>query len=98
MPVVGVRDDSLAKRRDRRITHPELFAHLAERKPGGSKAGRKFYRLPQQIGGGGKVAFQLQVAREIEPAVGNHVTGGQEQSRGHRLYTRPRGFTSPRRG
>ena len=98
MPVVGVRDQRGSKRCDRGIAHPEPFAHLAQRKPGGSKAGRKFHSLQEQIGSGDKVALQQQVAREIEPTVGNHIARGQEQSHGHGLYTRPRGFTAPRRG
>ncbi len=62
-----------AKRRDRRVALAELFADFAEREPGGGEAGRKLGRLQQQVGGGGKIAFQLQVAREIEPPVGNQI-------------------------
>ena len=67
-----------AKRRDRRIALAELFANLAEREPGRGKARREFDRLQQQIGGGGEIALQLQVAGEFEPAVGHQIAGGQE--------------------
>jgi hypothetical protein len=42
----------------------------------------------QQIGGGNKIALELQIAGEIEPPVGNHIARRQEQSCGHRLYVR----------
>ena len=89
MPVLGIGGDGFAKRRDRRLALAELFANFAEREPGRGKAGRQLDRLQQQIGGGGEIALHLQIAREIEPPVGNHVAGGQEQSRGHRSLRSP---------
>ena len=83
MAVLGVGVARFPERRDRRIALAELLADFAEREPGGGKAGRKFGRLQQQIGGGGKIALELQIAREIEPPVGNQIAGGQEQARGH---------------
>ena len=88
MPVVGIGGARLPEGRDRRIALAELFADFAEREPGRGKAGREFGRLQQQIGGGGKIALELQVARKFEPAVGNQIAGGQEQARGHRLIRR----------
>ena len=90
MAVLGIGVSRFAKRRDRRLALAELFADFAEREPGRGKAGREFGRLQQQIGGGDEIALQLQIAREIEPAVGNHIAGGQEQARGHR-YRLPMG-------
>ena len=56
----------------------ELLANFSERKPGGGEAGREFRGLQQQIGGGGEIAFQLQIARKVEPPVGHQIAGGQE--------------------
>ena len=84
MAVVGIGAPRLAERRDRRLVLAELFADFAEREPGRGEVRRQFDRLQQQIGGGGEIALQLQVAGEIEPAVGNHIAGGQKQARGHR--------------
>ena len=56
---------------------------LAEREPGGGEIRRQLDRLHQKIGGGGQIALQLQVAREIEPAVGHQIAGGEKQARGH---------------
>ena len=86
MAVLGIGLPRLAKRRDRRIALAELFADFAEREPGRGKAGRELGRLQQQIGGGDQIALELQVARKIEPAVGNQIAGGQEQARGHGLH------------
>ena len=44
----------------------------------GGKIRRQFDRLQQQIGGGGQIALQLQVARKLEAAVGHQIAGGQE--------------------
>ena len=85
MPIVGIGVARLPERRDRRIALAELLANFAEREPGRGKAGREFDRLQQQIGGGDEIALELQVAREIEPPVGNQIAGGQEQARGHWL-------------
>ena len=87
---VGVGGLRLAKRCDRGLALAELFANFAEREPGRGKVRRKLDRLQQQIGGGGEIAFQLQIARKIEPPVGHQVAGGQEQARrhlGNRLQT-----------
>ena len=96
MAVVGIGHLRLAKRRDRRVALAELFADFAEREPGRGKAGRELDRLQQQIGGGDQIALELQIAREIEPAVGNQIAGGQEQARGHRR-NRLRGLGEDRR-
>ena len=37
---------------------------------------RQLDRLHQEIGGGGQIALQLQIAREIKPAVGHQIAGG----------------------
>ncbi len=95
MPVVAVGDQCLPEGRNRRIALAELFADFAEREPGGGKTGRKLGRLKQEIGGGGEIALELQIARKIKPAVGNQIAGGQEQSRGHRLHTRFAGLALP---
>ena len=78
MPVLGIGFSRFPERRDRRIALAEPFANFAQREPGGGEAGRKFDRLQQQIGGGDKIALQLQIARKIEPPVGNQIAGGQE--------------------
>src|SRR3954469_8570574 len=83
VPVVGIGHLRFPKRRDRRSVLAELFANFAERKPGGGKRWGKLGRLQQQIGGGHKVAFEVQVARKIEPAVGNQIAGRQKQACGH---------------
>ena len=83
--VLGIGCSRFAKRRDRRIALAELFANFAQREPGRGKAGREFGGLRQQIGGGGEIALQLQIARKIEAPVGNQIAGGQEQARGHGL-------------
>ena len=77
MAVIGIAGLRLAKRRDRRIVLAEFFADFAEREPGRGEIRRQFDRLQQQIGGGGQIALQLQVAREFEPAVGHQIAGGQ---------------------
>ncbi len=87
MPVVGVRLARPVKCRDRRLALPELLADVAERKPGGSKIRGELGRLLQQLGGSGKIAPQLQIAREFEAAVGGEIAGGKEQARGHRKGT-----------
>ena len=53
---------------------PSCFADFAEREPGRGEVRRQFRRLQQQIGGGGQIALQLQVARKI-------VTGGRQSDR-----------------
>ena len=52
-----------------------------------AKFGASSDRLQQQVGGGDQIALQLQIAGEFEPAVGNHIAGGQEQARGHAFNT-----------
>ena len=73
MPVVGIGGLRLAEGRDGRFAFAELFANLAEREPRRGKARRKLRRLQQQIGGGNEIAAQLQIARKIEPPVGDHI-------------------------
>jgi hypothetical protein len=58
--------------------HAKPFANFTECEPGRGKAGRQLGRLQQQIGGGGEIAFQLQIARKIEPPVGHQIAGGKE--------------------
>ena len=48
-----------------------------------AQAWREIGGLQEQIGGGGEIAFQLQIAGKFEPPVGNQIAGGQEQARGH---------------
>ena len=74
MPVQGIGFSRSSECRDRSISLAQLFADLSERKPGGGKIGRKLERLEQEIGGSGEIAFQLQIAREIKPTVGNQIT------------------------
>ena len=49
----------------------------------GSEIRRQLDRLHQKIGGGGQIALQLQIAREIEPAVGHQIAGGEKQAGRH---------------
>ena len=87
MAIVGIGGVRLAKRRDRRIALAELLADFAEREPGRGEIRRQLDRLQQQIGGGGQIALQLQIAREFEAAVGHQIAGGEEQARGHAFRT-----------
>ena len=75
---LGIGGLRLAKRRDRRVALAELLADFAEREPGRGEVRRELGRLQQQIGGGGQIALQLQIARELEAAVGHQIAGGQE--------------------
>ncbi len=84
MPVPRVRLARRAERRHGLVALAELFPDFAEREPGGGKVRRQRDRLLQQLGGGGKIAPQLQIAREFEAAVGGQIAGGEEQARGHR--------------
>ena len=68
----------MPERLDRGMAIAEPLANFAKRKPGGCKARSKLGGLQQQIGGGDKVAFELQIAREIKPPVGNQIAGGQK--------------------
>jgi hypothetical protein len=83
VPVVGIGRFGLLKRRGRSLVFAKLLPNFSERKPGGGEAGRKLGGLQQQIGGGGKIAPQLQIARKVEPPVGHQIAGGQEYSRWH---------------
>ena len=83
--VAGIARLRLAERRDGRIKLAQHFADAGEREPGGCEIRRQFDRLHQNIGGGGQIALQLQVARKLEAAVGHQIAGGEEYSRGHVL-------------
>ncbi len=78
MAVVGIGGARFAKRRDRRVAFAELFADFAEREPGRGEVRCELDRLLQQIGGGGQVALQLQIAGKFEAAVGEQIAGRQE--------------------
>jgi hypothetical protein len=78
VPIVRIGLPRFPKGLDRRIRITEPLADFAEGKPGRGKSRGKLGCLQQQIGGGDKVAFQLQIARKIEPAVGNQIAGRQE--------------------
>lgn len=71
------------KGRDRRLIPAKLPVDLAEGEPGGGEFRRDLDRLLEQVGGGGQIALQLQVARELEATVGNEIAGGQEQAQRH---------------
>jgi putative mRNA 3-end processing factor len=83
VPVVGIGPARLSKGCDCRVVLAKLAADFAERKPRGGEVRSQTGRLLQKIGGAGKIAPELQVAREFEPPVCNQIAGGQEQSRGH---------------
>jgi hypothetical protein len=87
--VLRVGDLRFPKRLDRGVALAELFADFRQGEPGRGEAGRKLGRLQQQVGGGDEVALELQIAREIEPAVGHQIAGGQEQAGRHGLSTSP---------
>ena len=86
MPVVGVCRLRLAKGRDGFVAVAELLANVSQREPCRGKAGCEVGGLQQQVGGGGEIAFQLQIAREIETPVGHQIAGRHEQADGHGLY------------
>ena len=71
------------ERRDRLVVLLELLADFAKGEPGRGEIRCKLDRLLQQVGSGGQIALQLQVARELEAAVGEQVAGGEKQARGH---------------
>ena len=48
-----------------------------------AKSGASSIACSSRSAAAGEIALQLQIAREIEPAVGNQIAGGQEQARGH---------------
>jgi hypothetical protein len=69
VPILGVGGVRIAKRRHGRLALAELPADLAEE----TRPRRKFRRqldCLKQIGGGGQIALQLQIAREFVAAVG----------------------------
>ena len=88
VPVVGIGRLRLAKRRDGPFAFAELLPNVSQREPRRGKAGCKVGGLQQQVGGGNQIALQLQVARKIEPAVGNQIAGRHEQADGHGLNIR----------
>ncbi len=49
-----------------------------------AKFGASSMACMQQIGGGNKIALQLQIAGKFEAAVGEQIAGGEKQARGHR--------------
>ncbi len=71
--IVGIGRARFTECRDRRGALAELLADFAEREPGRGKVRRDFDRLLQEIGGRRQIAFQLQVARELEAAVGKQI-------------------------
>ena len=81
MAIIGIAGLRLLKRRDGRIVLAEFFADIGEREPGGREIRRQLDRLHQQIGGGGQIALQLQIARKFEPAVGHQIAGGEKGGR-----------------
>ncbi len=78
VPVVGIGVARFAEGRDRGGAFAELSTDFSKRKPRGGKAGCEIGRLNQEIGGGSKVALELEIARELKPPVGNQIAGGQE--------------------
>jgi hypothetical protein len=71
------------ERRDRLVALLQLLTDFAEGEPRRGEVRRKLGCLLEQVGGGGQIALQLQVAREFEAAVGDQVAGGEKQARGH---------------
>jgi len=88
--IVGIGGAGLAERRDRGLALAALLADVAKCEPGGGEFRRQLHRLLEQVGGGGEIALQLQVAREFIAAVGHEIAGGQEQAGGHFLGNRSR--------
>ena len=81
--VLGIARAPSERPRSAASRSPSCFADLAKREPGGGEIRRQFDRLLQQVGGGGQVAAQLQVAGEIEAAVGHQIAGGKKQAGRH---------------
>ena len=67
-----------SKGRDGLVALAELGANFAEREPGRDEVRRKLDRLLQQVGRGRQIALELEVARELETAVGHQIAGGLE--------------------
>jgi putative mRNA 3-end processing factor len=83
MAITDVAGQRFLERCDGRLALAEFFADAAEREPGGCEIRRQLDRLHQQVGGGGQIALQLQVARKFEPAVSHQIAGGQEEAGRH---------------
>ncbi|MEY9125065.1 hypothetical protein ABIA09_004627 [Bradyrhizobium yuanmingense] len=81
--VPGVASPGFTKGRDGLVALAELLTDLAEREPGRGEIRCKLDRLLQEVGRGGKVALELEIARELETAVGHEIAGGQEQAERH---------------
>ena len=62
-----------AERGDGALAVAEQFADFAQREPCRGKAGREVRGLDKQVLGGDEIAAQLQIAREIEAPVGEHI-------------------------
>ena len=88
MAIIGIGLARPAKGCDRRLALAEPLTDFAECELGRCELRRKFDCLLKQVGGGNKIALQLQVAREFEATVGDQIAGGQEQARGHFQKTR----------
>ena len=67
-----------AKGRNRLVALAELRADFAEREPGRGEIRCEFDRLLDEIGGSWQITLELEVARELEAAVGHQIAGGQE--------------------
>jgi hypothetical protein len=66
------------RRGDRLLALAKLPAQFAKGEPGGSKPRGERGRLFEQVGGTGKIPLQMQVARELEAAVGIRIAGGEK--------------------
>ena len=88
MAIIGICLACPAKGGDRGLAFAKLLTDFAEHEPGRCELRRKLDRLLKEVGGGGKIALQLQVAREFEATVGDQIAGRQEQARGHFRKTR----------
>ena len=83
MAIFGIGLARPAKGCYRRPASAEPLTDFAEREPGRREVRRKFDCLRKEVGGGNKIALQLQVARELEATIGDQIAGGQKQARGH---------------
>ena len=67
----------LRERADRAGAVAQFLAQLAQHEPGRRITRRQLQGLHQQIGGAGKVAFGLAIARPFKATVGDQIAGRQ---------------------
>ncbi|MEY9187243.1 hypothetical protein ABH987_000871 [Bradyrhizobium ottawaense] len=81
--VLGIGPPRFSKCGDRLVALAELLTDFAEREPGRGEVRRELDRLLYEVSGGGQIALELEVACELEAAVGDEIAGSLEQAERH---------------